>query len=65
MDTELVERFDYQKQQQDDEMLETLLVLQRVKRGLAGEDDARFLASKLGLTTDTAPHSERVTHEVR
>ena len=39
------------RQQEENEMeqLETLRVLRRVSRGLAGEEDALFLASKLGL----------------
>jgi hypothetical protein len=51
---------DNRQQEQDEEMLEILLVLQRVKRGLAGEPDALFLAAKLGLDSATLPQSERV-----
>jgi hypothetical protein len=51
------------RQEQDEERLYTVLVLQRVSQGMSGEDDALFLASKLGLRSDMQPHSERVTHD--
>ena len=41
------------RQQQDDEqhMMMLLAILQRVARGMSDKDDARMLASELGLTT--------------
>jgi hypothetical protein len=44
---------DYRQQQEAEEerMMETIEVLNRVDRGLATHDDVEFLAAELGLST--------------